>query len=167
MSDLPVPSESGVSGTQVAGPIMEHLSAQPTPTHGLLMAETMDFLAATRSRNLGGEIGARLLSASFAEISHNLTVTREDLRERDDQLRNTQNDLGNAKATIAVLRERVGAIGRVQHLKQLSVFAGTVLMGVAIDLYKSNIEKTSYLLGTVGLILLIAGSLDKRVGVDE
>ncbi|AMC34549.1 hypothetical protein [Janthinobacterium sp. B9-8] len=167
MSDLPVPSETGASGTQVAGS-SEPLSVDPNPPiHGLPITQTMEVLAATRARSFGGEVAASLIAGSFTQMSHDLEVTRCDLRIRDEQLQKTHQELGDAKVTIATLRERVGAISRAQHLKQLSVFVGTAILGVAVDLYKNNIEKPSYLLGIVGVVLLLATWLTKREGADE
>lgn len=156
MSNPPVPDETGASGTQIAGS-QGSLSLDTTPpTSGLPITHVLDGLAATRARSLGGEVAANLLAGSFSQLAHDLEVNRADLRTRDEQLRNVQQDLGNANVTIAILRERVGAIGRLQKIKQISIFGGTVLMGIAIDLYKNNLEKISYILGALGLVLFLA-----------
>jgi hypothetical protein len=86
---------------------------------------------------------------------------------RDEQLRKANDELGSSKAKIAVLTERLGNTGRTQQLKQLSIFLGTALMSVAVDLYKNNLDKISYLLGLAGAILLLTGWLTNRAGVDE
>jgi len=127
----------------------------------------MEALATNRPRSLGGEVAASLIAGSFTQLSHDLEVTRADLRTRDDQLRTVHVELGEARVKIAALRERVGSINRMQHLKQLSIFSGTALLGVAVDLYKNNLEKLSYLLGIIGVILLLTAWLTQRVGGEE
>lgn len=167
MSDLPVPDETGVSGTQVAGST-EPLPVDPTPPiHGLPITQAMEALATTRARSLGGEVAAGLIAGSFTQLSHDLEITRADLRARDEQLRKTHQELGEARTKIAALSERVGSINRMQHLKQLSVFSGTALLGVAVDFYKNNLEKMSYLLGAIGVVLLLTAWFTKRVGGEE
>jgi len=167
MSDLPTPDETGVSGTQVAG-AAEPLSVDPNPPiHGLPITQTMEALAINRPRSLGGEVAAGLIAGSFTQLSHDLEITRTDLRARDEQLRATHLELGEARIKIATLRERVGSMNRMQHLKQLSVFCGTALLGVAVDLYKSNLQNLSYLLGVIGFVLLLAAWFTKRVGGEE
>jgi hypothetical protein len=167
MGDPPVPDETGASGTQIAGS-QDSLSLDATPpTSGLPITHVLDGLAATRARSLGGEVAANLIAGSFNQLAHDLEVTRADLRTRDEQLRNAQQDLGNANVTIATLRERVGAISRLQNLKQLGIFVGTALMSVAIELYKSNLEKISYILAALGFVLFLAGWITKRIGGDE
>lgn len=167
MDDVPVPRETGVSGTQVAGTAGPLEVTATPPIHGLPITQTMEVLAATRARSLGGEVAAGLIAGSFTQISHDLEVTRSDLRTRDEQLRKATEELGTAKARIATLQERVGASSRVQHLKQLGIFSGTVLLGVAVDLYKNNLANLSYLLGAVGAVLLLVSWLTQRAGGAE
>jgi hypothetical protein len=164
MGDPPIPDETGASGTQIAGSQDSLVLDATPPTSGLPITHVLDGLAATRARSLGGEVAANLIAGSFSQLAHDLEITRADLRIRDEQLRKAQQDLGDANVTIATLRERVGAINRLQNLKQISIFAGTVLMGVAVDLYKSNLEKISYLLGLVGIILFLVAWFTKRGG---
>jgi hypothetical protein len=163
----PIQVDSGVNGTQAAGPLEPQAIDATPPTHGLPITHVFEGLAATRSRSLGGEVAASLIAGSFTQLAHDLDITRKDLRMRDEQLRKANDELGSSKAKIAVLTERLGNTGRTQQLKQLSIFLGTALMSVAVDLYKNNLDKISYLLGLAGAILLLTGWLTNRAGVDE
>jgi hypothetical protein len=162
MNEPPIQVESGASGAQVAGPI-DQLSIDATPpTHGLHIARVLEGLVVTHPRSFGGEVTANLLYASFAQLSHDLETTRNNLKIRDEQLQKLQDELACKKTTIAVLRERLGNIEFNQIIKQIATFTGTACLGLAADLYKNNLDHISYFIGGIGIILLLASLLTKR-----
>lgn len=165
IGDVPVPSDTGATGTQQQGSTdLASLDVTP-PTQGLL--QVIEGLAANRPKSFGGEVPAAFVAGSFAHLTHDLNVTRNSLQKKDEHLQNVQEQLANANVTIAKLKERVGAASSVQRLKQFSIFVGTALLGVSVDLYKNNLQTFSYLLLVLGGALLAFGWLTNRAGNAE
>ena len=167
MKEPPIPVETGTSGTQKVGTFdLTGIDATP-PTHGLHIVKAMEGLVENNARSFGGEVTSKLLVASFIQISHELDAARKELRTKDDQLKKSQDELGNANTRIAVLKERLGSVRFYQTIQQISSIIGATCIAITIDLYKNNLINESYILGTFGTILLLASLLKKRTGIDE
>ena len=96
-----------------------------------------------------------------------MATTKGGLRAKETELRRVLQELSDEKTKAAVLQERLDAMARSQHIKQVCILVGTATIGVAIDLYKNGqgLERMSYLVGGLGGILLCAGYFAKRTGV--
>jgi hypothetical protein len=167
MSEIPTPSESGVTGTQQLGSASTALVDATPPTHGLAMSQAIEGLAVTRPRGLGGDVPAALVAGAVSHLSHDLRSAKRAIIEKDQLAETLHTDLTSAKVAVARLEERLGALATVQRLKQFSIFAGTAILGVAATLYPTNAEKTSYVLGAIGAGLLILGWFTGKPGGEE
>lgn len=167
MAEIPTPSESGVSGTQLPGPAAGEIIDATPPTHGLPITQVVEGLAASKPRSLGGEASAALIAGAMTHLSHDLRTAQRALLDKDERIQQLQGELSASQVRAARLQERLGALATVQRLKQFSIFAGTGILGVAASLYTSNAEKTSYVLALIGCGLLAFGWFTGKPGGDE
>ena len=157
---IPEPKETGSSGTQLTG-VGEIVSfAKESPLEGLPIIQRLEGLVAAKSRCLGGEVSTSLIVGSFAQLSYELQIARRDLHDTRDELKRTLEEMSAVKIKAAVLQERVNAYLRERHLKNLSITAGTVMIGIGIDLYRNNFDYY-YIVGGLGALLLILGWFSK------
>lgn len=157
MSEIPIPQDTGSTGTQeplLGGPAR---AEEESPLKGLPITQTVQGLAATHSRSMGGEVAANLIAGSFNQLSHDLQSTKQELSETRDQLRQANSDLSRANVKIATLEANTGADSRERHLKNFCIFAGTTFLGIGIELYKNNFDKFAYITGLLGTLLLLFG----------
>jgi hypothetical protein len=130
-----------------------------SPLEGLPIARAVEGLAATKARSMGGEVAAGLLAGCFQQVAHELEQTKEDLRTTRSDLDRTREDLSSWKQKAAVLQERVRAMAGGRHLKNLSLTAGTALVGFAVEFMRNNMKEVSYVLGGLGSLLILFGWL--------
>ena len=135
-----------------------------TPFNGLPLAQAINGLASTNSRSMGGEVGAALLAGSFAQLSSDLIDARHIVSNKDTELQRVNTELSAKTTRVAVLEERLGSLSRNQRIKQIAVFAGTVLLSVAIDLWKSNNANIAVIIGLLGAVLLAFGGFSPAGG---
>lgn len=157
MTDIPQPQDTGSSGTQQAGSSDLMPLDREGPLHGLFITQTIEGLAATRSRSMGGEVAANLLAGSFSQLSHDLHATKAELKATRDDLREKTDALSEMKTKAAVLQERVSAHDRERHLRNLSIAVGSALIGIGIELYKNNFDKFGFTAGGIGVLLVFLG----------
>lgn len=167
MTEIPKPKETGSAGTQQTGPTGVVPIEQQSPLQGLPITEVVEGLAATRSRSMGGEVAANLIAGSFTQLSHNYQETRQELRNTRLELARVQDDLSDYKTKTAVLQERVNNEFRERHLKNVSITAGTVLVGIGIEFYRNNLEKASYVVAGLGLLLIFLGWFSRDGGTKK
>jgi hypothetical protein len=155
---IPTPADTGSLGTQTPGAgELTVLDAVPA-FRGLQIAQAVEGLAETRPRSFGGDVGARLLASSFSQLSQELEESRRTLQSKDADLQRLTADLSVSTTRVAVLEERLGAVRGGQRIRQLAVFAGTAIVGVAIELWKSDLVKLAILLAILGVVLLAVGA---------
>lgn len=162
--DIPHPLDTGSSGTQTPTGDEVTLLEASSPFRGVPIAQAIEGLAATKARSLGGDVGATLLAGSFTQLTHDLETTRRALRLKENDFQRVTNELATSTTHAAVLDERLGSISRNQRIRQLAVFAGTALAGVAIDLWKSDMTKVAAIVGVLGVALLLFGALTPTGG---
>jgi len=158
-TEIPVPEDTGSSGTQLTG-TGEIVSIVKSPLEGLPIVQAVEGLAATRSRCFGGEVGTSLLAGSFAQLSYDLQTTRRELNNTREELKRTNGEMSNYKIRVAVLQERVFAYFRERLLKNLSITIGTTLVVIGMGLYRNNL-KYDYIICGLGALLLIFGWFSK------
>ncbi|MBI2996949.1 MAG: hypothetical protein HYY46_00610 [Deltaproteobacteria bacterium] len=166
MSEIPKPTDTGSSGTQIVG---VHRAIEPqmeSPLEGLPIARTVEGLAASQAKKMGGEVVAGLLAGSFSQLSANLEDTKRELRSVREELRETQGKLSDYQIKSAVLKDRVDTLVGSRHLKNLSIAIGTVLIGFGIELFRSNLENVAVIPGALGTLLLLLGWFSKNKGTE-
>ena len=159
MPDIPQPDDTGSAGTQEIATQQEFLPASDGPVGGLTIAETVTGLAATKSRSLGGEVAANILASAVSQVSYDLQETRRELQEARQRLSGVQEELSKCKTEAAVLTERIRAHARGRHLKNLSITAGTTLVGISVELHRNDLVKLSLIIGGLGVLLMLFGWL--------
>lgn len=162
MPEIPIPQDTGSAGTQeaLAGDLVR--VNKESPFKGLPITQKIEGLAATHSRSMGGEVAANLLAGSFAQLSHDLQSTRQELSDTREQLGQVQSDLFKASLKCAVLEDRAITDTRNRYLKNFCIFAGTTFLGIGIELYKNNFDKFGYITGVLGILLLVLGWIPPR-----
>ena len=84
--DIPKPDESGSSGEQL--PSADAQLVASSPLNGLPLADTIQGLAATKYRGMGGEVVAALLAGATSQMSQELQRAKgeiDTLRENQDK----------------------------------------------------------------------------------
>lgn len=158
VADIPEPIDPGSTGTQIIGTTDIVVIRQESPLHGLPITDAVAGLTASMSNRMGG-VAAGLLTGSFAQLSLDLQEKKQELRSTSQKLEHTRDELNNYKTKTAVLEERVNANSRNKHLRNLSIFVGTLLITFGFELYRNNIERAPYIVGGLGFILLLFGWL--------
>jgi hypothetical protein len=157
VTEIPKPTETGSAGTQQAGTGALVTIAEESPLSGLPITQRVEGLAATHPRSMGGEVAANLIAGSFSQLSHDLQTTRDELNNTRGELKQALNDLSNTRTRAAVLEERASTAERDRHLKNLSITAGTVLIGIGIELYRNDFNKFGIIIGGLGLLFVFLG----------
>jgi hypothetical protein len=155
--EIPNPPDSGASGTQQSADAAATALEPFSPLSGLPLAQRVEGLAATRPRNLGGEVAATLIAGSFSQMADDLRLQRDRCSASEAKAAQLTTDLADARIQSAVLEERLSAVKRTQSVKQISIFAGTALAAIAIDLYKSQLSTLAVVVVALGLCLLAFG----------
>ena len=162
MTETPEPTETGSAGTQEIGTPASLSVNQQSPLEGLPITRTVEGLAATHSRSMGGEVAANLLAGAFTQITHDLQETKQDLDSTQKKLEMTHEELSDYKTKTAVLQERVNITHKNRHLKNLSMTAGTILIALGVDLYRNDFDKSAYILGALGMLFILLGWFSKE-----
>lgn len=166
MSQVPTAPASGTEGSQAVGTAIIPATIAP-PMQAASVPDAIDGLIATHSRNLGGDVAARLLAASMRDTSNQLAAAHETIGEQVRELRAANGVITDLKVELASLKARLNeAIGATQT-KQVATFVGTSLLGVAVDLYRNSLIVVASLLGILGLGLLVFAALSTRGGKNK
>lgn len=167
MTEIPIPQDSGASGLQQTAPT-ELLTLEPErPFRGLSMAQTIEGLAASQSQRMGGVIGASIVAASYSQLTYELQEIKGELKITREELKQTLQEHSETKTKAAVLQERVDAIARNQHLRNLGIFVGTTLLTVGVDMLINNIKNFSWVVIVFGVLLISLSWFQKRGGAEK
>lgn len=156
LNEIPKPTDTGSAGTQQAG-IGVLVVSEKSPLNGLPITNRVEGLAAAHPRSMGGEVAANLIAGSFSQLSHDFQTTRQELKDTRGELKGVVGELLEVKIRAAVLLERANASERDRNLKNLGITTGTILIGLGIELYRNSFEKFGYIVGGLGLLLLVLG----------
>ncbi|MGS1121756.1 hypothetical protein [Rhodanobacter sp. UC4436_H3] len=156
MSEIPKAISTGVDGTQSQGSALVPTAIAP-PMQVATVPDAIDGLLATHSRNLGGDVAARLLAASMRDTSNQLAAAHQTISERNAEARSTAETMTSLRIEIAQLKERLSQAHSSSRTKSICTFVGTALLGVAIDLFKNNLTNAAVLIGLLaaGLLLFV------------
>lgn len=163
MSDIPLPPDSGVTGSQVAGgaPSIPEIVS---PLSSNRMAAAIEGIATTRPRSFGGDASAALLTGSFLQLSHDLEVARADTKDKEAEIKKLNSELTDCKVNIGVIEAKLQAVEKSARTQQICIFFGTVLLNLAIDLFKNTMIPTALITGLSGFSLLLFGAFGSRLG---
>ena len=164
MTDVPEINDSGSAGSQISssGELLPPEIVNPFEKQPI--QEAASGLAASNPRSLGGEVGARFIAASVSHITNDLQETKRELSGVRKQLETTQSDLSDEKRNSAVLSERLSSISGVRHLKNVSIAAGTILTGIAIDFSRNAFDSMSIAIAVIGLLMIVMGWMSPKGG---
>ena len=162
MEEVPIPQDTGSAGTQqpLAGELVQ--VNKESPLKGLPIAQKIEGLAATHSRSMGGEVAANLFAGCFAQLSHDLESTKQELTGIREQLKQSQADLSTASQKCAVFEDREKREPQHRLLKNFCIFTGTIFLGIGIDLFRNSFNTLGYITGGLGVLLLVFGWIHPR-----
>jgi len=152
---IPENLETGSTGDQKSTSV----ELVPTDPENLFppIVSTVQGIAATKPRGLGGGVTADLMAGVVMQISYDLNETKSELRTTREDLDTARNDLSKSQIRAAVLGERVSDSNWQRHLQNLAITGGVILLGVAFELNKNDLSTLSILVGVLGLALIFAG----------
>lgn len=163
MTDIPEPEKTGSAGTQTpATADFVPAAVNPGTFDSLPITRAVEGLAATKSRGMGGEVVAGLLSGSFAQISHELSETKSDLRAVRSELDSARTSLETERVKNAALRQQISSAENNRHIRNVAIFAGPIIMGLAIEAYKNQFATAAFAMAIVGLALVLVGWLSPK-----
>lgn len=154
MGEVPDPTTSGVDGTQLVGTAIMTTIIAP-PMQSASVPDTIDGLVATHSKNLGGDVGARILAASFRQTSNQLAGAHARIAEQEVELRVANTAITELKVENAKLTAQLTTIAGTNRIKHACTFIGTAMLGLAVDLFKNNVATPAILLAVLGAALLV------------
>ncbi|MFI5331209.1 MAG: hypothetical protein ACHQ2F_09295 [Desulfobaccales bacterium] len=159
-TEIPVPDETGSSGTQTVavGEIVP--VAEESPLKGLAIAR-LEGLYAARSRIFGSELTGSLILGFFNQYEYDIQTLKKELEKTREELRQATAELSEVKTKAAVLQERVNANKRERRLRNLSIGAGPVMIGIGIQFIRNNFDTYGYIIGVLGILLLFFGWFSK------
>ncbi|WKZ33091.1 MAG: hypothetical protein QY316_01395 [Thermodesulfobacteriota bacterium] len=158
--EIPKPANTGSTGTQVVKPeIVQAL--EESPLKGLPIAQTIEGLAATKSKNMGGEVTATLVAGVVNQLQFELQSKDAELKEARNELKQTHADLSASRIKAAVLQERINSFLKEKHLGNLIIVVGTGLISFGIDMSIDGIWY-GYGLIFIGLLLATLGWFSNR-----
>lgn len=158
-TEIPEPEETGSSGTQGVGEIVP--TVKESPLKGLPIAQAFEGLVTTRPKSFGGEVAANLIVGAFHQYGYDLETLRREMENNRKELKQTLIELYEVKTKAAVLQERVNGYKREKHLKNLSITAGTAMIGIGIQFIRSNFDNYGYIACILGILLLFFGWVSK------
>jgi hypothetical protein len=158
MGQIPTAPNSGTEGNQAVGTSIVPVAIAP-PMQAASVPDAIDGLIATHSRNLGGDVAARLLAASMRQTSNQLAAAHETIAEQSSELRAANTAITDLRVENASLLARLNEMIGTNRIKQFTTFVATAVLGVAVDLYKDDLSIPALLLGLLGIGLLLFASL--------
>jgi hypothetical protein len=164
---IPKPPSSGSSGTQKPESDGDQALEPYAPLSGLSLVQRFEGLAATKPRNLGGEVAANLIAGTFIQVTADLQLHRSQAAEAQARATQLQQEVGVANTRIAVLEERLAAHERTQATKSIAIFSGTVLLAVSIDLLKAEFVIPGIIIAALGTTLVLFGWITKLRGAQK
>lgn len=155
MVEIPKAQDSGAFGSQAANDKPTQAIEATPPTYGLTLSKTVEGLAATRPRRLGGEVPAAFLAAALSQLERDNDALHDKLDSRDREICQLQAELTAEKIAAARLKGARDSTRKANRLRNFGIFAGAALISAAIDLYKSSFFPIAILVATLGVVLLV------------
>ncbi|MCH8041399.1 MAG: hypothetical protein IH977_13810 [Nitrospinae bacterium] len=164
--DIPQPDNSGSSGLQKPAPDdLELKKAQPFK--GLPMVTTIEGLASTKSRLMGGEVTSALIAGVTTQLAADYQEAKSELADLHTKFNVQRDELEETRVRCAVLEQQIHSEGMVKHLRNLCISVGTGLIGTGVYLSRSEIDEYAYGAYAVGLLLMLLSWLSGPRGAKK
>lgn len=150
---LPAPAGSGVIGTQQMGSSNDLDVQVAAPLEGVLLS-TVRGLAANSPRSLGGDSNAAFLAGIVHHLTEDLESVKRKLVAKEQKNSELTEELSLARIKSAELIEQLKSATQSSRINQWTGIFGTALLGIALDMYKSNMN-LSYAVALLGGCILI------------
>lgn len=153
---IPVPDNSGGSDEQTQGTGNGELITSKT-FEGLHMVHTINGLAATHSKSLGGEVASTLLAGMTQQMSNDYQELKFKFEKLSEKYEEQRNVLEETRTDKAVLKNTINSERQNKHLRNFAITIGTGFMSTGIFLGRTQID--FYSVGTfgVGALFLLLG----------
>lgn len=154
--NIPVPDTSGSSGSQtsVSGEV-ELIEAKPL--EGLHMARTIEGLASSHSKSLGGEVVSALLAGATNQMACDYQELKKNHKDLSNKFDNQRDELETVRTENAVFKQIINSDRQNKHLRNFSITMGTGLIGTGIYLSRSNLDNFAYGAYGIGVLLVLFG----------
>jgi hypothetical protein len=153
---IPQPDTSGVEGTQIKESNTIQF-VETKPFEGLQMAKTIEGLANSHARSLGGEVTSALIAGATAQLANDYQELKIKYHQLNDKYEKQRDILEEIRIKKAVLTEKISSDGRNKHLRNLSITIGTSLFGTGVFLSRTELDLYAYGAYGFGLLLLLLG----------
>lgn len=158
MVDIPDTPDSGTLGTQLESvESIDRALVQTQPSAGHPIEQTVQGLAATKSRSLGGEVAANLLAGSVSQLSYEANNARADARSLQVKLDDARERLSDERVRSAELQVLLSSAEDEKKLRNVCLIAGTAIAGFGIDQVRSENVVVGSVLTFLGVVLALAG----------
>lgn len=157
MIDVPEPDDSGASGTQTQAKESAVSLVPERAVVGRPLEQTIVGLAATNSRNMGGEVAASLLAGSFSHISHELSEARAEVKAIRKELDGANSSLQAEKVSNATLRGKLESVESEKAIRNVCLVAGTTIASFGVDQIRGNQLVAGITLVVIGVALALVG----------
>lgn len=153
---IPRPDTSGIERNQIKETNTPPL-IQSKPFEGLQMAKTIEGLASSHARSLGGEVTSALIAGATSQLANDYQELKLKYHRLNEKYENQRDKLEEIRIDKAVLSEKINADARNKHLRNLSITIGTSLFGTGIFLSRTKLDLYAYGAYGFGLLLLLLG----------
>lgn len=159
---LPAPSNTGANGTQRPGSPDEPGFEAAAPLEGVLL-NTVRGLARSNPRSLGGDTNAAFLAGIVHHLTNDLESVKIKLNAKELKIFELSGDLAEARTNVTKLTERLSSASKTSRINQWTGIIGTALLGIALDMYKSNMQ-LSYAVAILGGSILLLPIAATHIG---
>lgn len=124
---------------------------------GLTLASTIEGLAATRSRQLGGDVAASLIAGYSTHMAGELLEAKQEIVRLRSENSGLNDRASSTEKKCAVLTERLYGESRSRHLRNISISVGTGLLALSVELLRNEQSTYSTIVCGVGLLMIGLG----------
>ncbi|WP_117310253.1 hypothetical protein [Stenotrophomonas sp. G4] len=150
--DVPTPQSPG--GGQTAGPeVLASIEAEPLA--GLLNA--VNGIVDSKPKAFGGEVPAQLVQGMLISFQDQLRAAKQAATRAQAANERLLEDLSSAREENARLRTEVHGMKSNHAFSSLVMTGATILVGVAVDGYKSGSERLAFICMAVAAVLIVGG----------
>lgn len=148
----PAEDDNGVSGEQQLG-ASGNVAPTPPPLEGDLLPRTFMGVITGNPETFGGPQMAAVVAAMISDASYDKAQARQSVNAIQAKLDIATAEISDWKQKYGRLEERLEAASTLGTIQKACTFFGTIAVGFAIELFKSNYT-ISVLFGLCGLGLL-------------
>lgn len=112
---------------------------------------------------MGGLVASRLMLGAVTTLGYEATTRRDEAAENNEKMDKVKDNLSKEKQKTACLTERIAGMNRMQTATQCCMTFASILVGVAVDGYKSNNTPLYLTTGGIALVLLVGSWIWPRL----